>query len=358
MVPYISLSLFVLFCWFLYCRGILNSKGYRVAVFIPSALLLALRSSNVGEDTAMYLQMANASAFLPWKSLSPFGSAIMWNANALGFGSSVDPGFLLLLKILMCLFGSAEMAIGFCAILTCLLFAVFLYHNSDNIPQAFWGFMCGGLYMFAFNGVRQMLALSIACNFYQSAKKEQWLRSILLIVLGSCFHRSAIALFGIFAALYLLKFKRFYPIAMISAALMPLLVNIAFPLVRLISPQFASYYAVNYWSAQTGGILLIWLLVLFCSLLLLFKRNDEVSHRFFSFCDAAYLGLSVASLRISIIERVALYAMPFVCLSLEKVLALFPEKSRWIIALFVNGLLFALFVSYAMSPTRCYSPCF
>ena len=145
---------------------------------------------------------------------------------------------------------------------------------------------------------------------------------------------------------------------MISAALMPLLVNIAFPLVRLISPQFASYYAVNYWSAQTGGILLIWLLVLFCSLLLLFKRNDEVSHRFFSFCDAAYLGLSVASLRISIIERVALYAMPFVCLSLEKVLALFPEKSRWIIALFVNGLLFALFVSYAMSPTRCYSPCF
>ena len=115
---------------------------------------------------------------------------------------------------------------------------------------------------------------------------------------------------------------------------------------------------MNYWSAQTGGILLIWLLVLFCSLLLLFKRNDEVSHRFFSFCDAAYLGLSVASLRISIIERVALYAMPFVCLSLEKVLALFPEKSRWIIALFVNGLLFALFVSYAMSPTRCYSPCF
>ena len=53
MVPYISLSLFVLFCWFLYCRGILNSKGYLVAVFIPSALLLALRSSNVGEDTAM-----------------------------------------------------------------------------------------------------------------------------------------------------------------------------------------------------------------------------------------------------------------------------------------------------------------
>lgn len=81
------------------------------------------------------------------------------------------------------------------------------------------------------------------------------------------------------------------------------------------------------------------------SLLLLATRNKDSWHRFPSICDAAYVGLSVTALRISIIERAALYMQPFVCLSYERVIDSFPTKSRYLAAVVINALLFSLYFS-------------
>lgn len=94
------------------------------------------------------------------------------------------------------------------------------------------------------------------------------------------------------------------------------------------------------------------------SLLLLATRNKDSRHRFPAICDAAYVGLSVTALRISIIERVALYMQPFVCLSYERVIDSFPTKSRYLAAVVINALLFSLYFSYAVSSSRIYSFCF
>ena len=94
------------------------------------------------------------------------------------------------------------------------------------------------------------------------------------------------------------------------------------------------------------------------SLLLLATRNKDSRHRFPSICDTAYVGLSVTALRISIIERVALYMQPFVCLSYERVIDSFSTKSRYLAAVVINALLFSLYSSYAVSSSRIYSFCF
>lgn len=354
MLPYLLLALYTLFCWLLYARGYLGGRLFLTAVFVPAALLLALRAASVGEDTAMYLQMADVARSMSWSSLNPLGSSIIWNADYWGYGSSVDQAFLLLLKACMALFGSSRAALMACAFATCLGFAVFIDRNSENVAQAFWAFLCGGLYMFAFNGVRQMLAIAIAINFYQFARKNRWLIAALLILVASCLHRSTLVMLGLLLVAYLLKYKWTYRIIMVGSLFLPVLVTAAYPIVSMISTQFASYYQTNYWTASAGGVVLIWALLVICALFLFFKRKDTIS-RFFSFCDVSYVSLALIALRMSIFERVALFCLPFSCLSFERVLQACSEKNRWWVSLVINILLFALYVSYSLSPVRTYS---
>lgn len=358
MAPYIGLALYTLFCWLLYSRRILGETSFLIMVIVPATLLLCFRGPSVGEDTAMYLQMAEASQYYTLDQLNPLGPSILWNPDFWGYGSSVDPGFLLILKACMALFHDPQIALALCAVVTCVCFAVFLRQNSKDIAQAYWGFLCSGLYMFAFNGVRQILAIGIAINFYQLAKQDKWFRAFLLILIGSCVHRSALVLLGILCLYYLLKYRRTYPIALAAVVFLPVLVTAAYPLVQLFSPQFASYYAVNYWTVDLGGSVLIWALTVACAIFLFYKRSAEGDSRFHSLCDATYVSLSITALRISVIERVALYALPFVCLSFDNVMHLCPQKNKWWVSLAINGLLFALFIAYAANPARDYVLCF
>lgn len=354
MLPYLLLALYTLFCWLLYARGYFGRRLFLAAAFVPAALLLAFRASNVGEDTAMYLQMAEVADALPWERLNPLGSAIIWNANSWGYGSSVDPGFLLFLKACMALFGSSRAALAACAFATCLGFAIFIDRNSEDVAQAYWAFLCGGLYMFAFNGVRQLLAIAIAVNFYQLARKDRWFLAALLILAASCLHRSALSMLGLLLVAYLLKYKWTYRIAMVGSLLLPVLAVSAYPIVSMISTQFASYYLTNYWSASVGGIALVWAMLASCALFLFVKAKDPAS-RFLSFCDAAYVSLASTALSVSIFDRVALFPLPLACLSFERVLRICSDKNRWWVSLAINGILLALYISYALSSTRAYS---
>lgn len=354
MIPYVFLALFTLVCWYLLKREHIHKITFLIAVFTPAFLMLALRGSGVGEDTAMYLHMAEKAELMTWRSLVPFGNPIIWNPDVSGSGPSVDPGYLLLLKSVMVLTGSPQFALAFCAALTCFCFALFIFNNSDDVAQSYWAFLCGGLFMFAFNGVRQLLAIGIAINFYQLARKGHYFQALLLILLGSSLHRSALAVLLLMAADYLLKYEKAYPAVLIVPLLTPVLVNAAYPLVCMISAQFASYYKMNYWSSSVGGITLIWALMLMCAYVL-YKKESSREAELLSFCNVSYVSLAVTALRMSIFERVALYLLPFVCLSFERAVKMIPGKAGILFSLLINGLLLALFISYAASPARTYA---
>lgn len=358
MVPYILLALYTLFCWLLYSRKALGRISFLVIAIIPACLLLCLRGSSVGEDTSMYLQMAEVAQNYTLDQLNPLSPSILWNPDSWGQGSSVDPGFLLILKVCMTLFDEPQIALALCAVATCACFVIFFQNNSKDVAQAYWGFLCSGLYMFAFNGVRQILAIGIAINFYQFAKQGKWFRAVLLILIGSCIHRSALVLIGILCMYYLLKYNRAYSIVLAVVVCLPALVMAAYPLVQLVSQQFATYYTVNFWEVDIGGSALIWILLVACAIYLFYRGSKDEDCRFYSLCDAAYVSLSITALRISIIERVALYVLPFICLSFDKVMDLCPQKNRWCVSLIINGLLFALFIAFATNPARDYVFCF
>lgn len=195
MWPYLILAGYTALLWLLLYRGYLSRKGFLIAALFPAAILLGLRGSSVGEDTYMYLRMAVVARGMGWNELSHLGSSIIWNMNQYGYGSSVNVGYLILCKAIISLFGNPEAVQVVCALVTCWLFGRFIYRNIENVRMAYWIFLCGGLYMFAFNGMRQMLALAIVVQGYDSLRSGRMCQTLLFIGLASVIHTSALVFY-------------------------------------------------------------------------------------------------------------------------------------------------------------------
>lgn len=359
MIPYLFLAAWVLLCWLLNYRGFLGRRAFLVAVLVPCWALLALRGASVGEDTSMYLYMARVADGLSWGDvLVPWGS-IIWNMNEWGYGSTVDMGYLALCKLVMAIFDDPQWVLAVCSAVICAGFGRFLYHCDEDVAQSFWCFLCSGLYMFAFNGMRQMLAMAIGVQCICSMRRGHLGRAILFVAVASLVHKSSLVFLFVILVFTLLGRKQSaYASILILTAALPLFVGVLEPLVSYISPQYASYFSNNYWEARIGGIILWWAVIMACLFAAIRGRaGASLDAKTVVVCSFAYLALEACSLRVSILERVALYMLPFVCQLLPQAKALVPEKNRWWFSLGANLVLLFMFVSYAASPTRAYMFC-
>lgn len=353
MWPYLLLAAFTVLLWLIHYCGFLGRKGFLVLAFVPACALLALRGPNVGEDTCMYLQMATVADGMTWEGLSHVGSSIIWNMDQYGYGSSVNVGFLVLCKAVMAVSGSGEAVQVFCAIVTCALVGRFIYKNTDNVGLAYWVFLCGGIFMFAFNGMRQMLALAVAAQSYESLKNQRVCLAVIWVVLASLLHTSALV-FVVFLIMYVAtNSEKVLKPALLACLLLPLMMPALQFVTKMISNQYASYFQNNYWQASVGGIVFIWILTL-SSLLAVCCKDKSHDGRFAALMAGIYLSLSVMSLQVSIFERVALYPQIFLLILFPLCLKTISEKNRWWYGAVAVSLLFFLYVSYAANPARVY----
>lgn len=353
MGPYLLLAAYTALLWLVHYRRFLNRRGFLVAALVPAFALLAFRGTSVGEDTLMYLQMASVARDMGWGDLLHIGSSVVWNMNQYGYGSSVNVGYLLLCKIIITVFGNVEAVQVFCAAVTCGLVGRFIYRNVDNVGMAYWIFLCGGLFMFAFNGMRQMLALAIAAQSYEPLKSKRPCLALGLVVLASALHTSALIFLGIFALYVITDNQKVLKPALVACLLIPLSMPLIESITKLISAQYASYFQNNYWDASVGGIALIWLLI-FASLLIVCRKSKTHEERFVALISGVYLSLVLSSMSVSILERVALYPQIFLMLLFPHCREAVDNNNRWWFTMLVVLSNLFLFVSYAVSPTRTY----
>ena len=238
MIPYLFLAAWALLCWLLNYRGFLGRGAFLGAVLVPCWALLALRGASVGEDTSMYLQMARVADGLSWRDvLVPWGSVI-WNMNEWGYGSTVDLGYLALCKLVMAIFDDPQWVLAVCSAVICVGFGRFLYHCDKDVAQSFSCFLCGGLYMFAFNGMRQMVAMSIGIQCVYSMRRDHFGRAVLFVAVASLVHKSSLVFLFVILVYWLVRRKQTaYATILILTAALPLFVGVLEPLVAYISPQ-------------------------------------------------------------------------------------------------------------------------
>ena len=150
-----------------------------LAIFLILFALSACRQ-NVGNDYAKYVEfmhLVNSNAYVP-----------------------TEAGFNLLVKIVYGISGFENYLLVFAiyAFATISLFLLAIYEQSDDFPMTYFLFMTLGYYFQTFSTVSYYLALAIALYSMKFVIRRQWGRFILLVVLGSFFHKSLLVILPLY----------------------------------------------------------------------------------------------------------------------------------------------------------------
>lgn len=154
----------------------------RVCLLSVFLILFALSACrlNVGNDYAKYVEfmhLVNCDSYVP-----------------------TEVGFNLLVKLVYGLSGFENYLLVFAvyAFVTVLLFLLAMYGQSDDFPLTFFLFMMLGYYFQTFSTVRYYLALAVALYSMKFVLRGQWGRFVLLILLGSTFHKSLLVVIPLY----------------------------------------------------------------------------------------------------------------------------------------------------------------
>ena len=154
----------------------------RICLFAVFLLLFALSACrlNVGNDYAKYVEfmhLVNCDAYVP-----------------------TEIGFNLLVKLVYGLSGFENYLLVFAvyAFATVGIFLLAMYEQSEDFPLTFFLFMALGYYFQTFSTVRYYFALALALYSMKFVLRRQWGRFLVLILLGSTFHKSLLVVIPLY----------------------------------------------------------------------------------------------------------------------------------------------------------------
>lgn len=162
-------------------RNICFGKSIYTFSFICLLLLFwfltAFRGDSIGNDTVSYLHY--------YEEIAKNGINTNWNVE-LGYQyfclllSKLNPDPYFILTV------SATICYGICGI--------YIYKNSDNILYSVCFLFCVAFSFFT-SGIRQSIAMVIVLIAYQMIRKNRYIVAIILILLATLFHTTAVVAF-------------------------------------------------------------------------------------------------------------------------------------------------------------------
>ena len=160
-----------------------NKKFYFGFLFLFMAIIVGIRDPYTGTDTLMYHELTDIV------KREGIVSTDQSNVN-------IEIGYRILMFFCGGILDSSQSLIFITSIITYLLFAIYLYKNSDEKYYYIAGvlFIGMGFFVESINAIRQLLALSIAVNGLDYLKNNQYVKAIIIVVLSSFIHTSMILL--------------------------------------------------------------------------------------------------------------------------------------------------------------------
>lgn len=240
-----------------------------------------------------------------------------------------ETGFNALVAVLYQMAGGENFLLVFAvfAFFTLWLFLKAMYEQSDSFGWSFFLFMAFGFYFSTFNTVRYYLALAMALYSVKYVLKREWGKFILIVLLGSLFHKSMLVVIPLYF-LASLPWKKW------QLGLMALFCTTFFFLqdfyLKAVVFLYPSYEDTEY---LEGGI--SWFNILRCLGVLVFallyyrqavagsKRN-----RFYFFCNLGALVLYTCCSFLPIITRIGYYLNITQILFIPAVFAKIEDKGQ------------------------------
>ena len=326
-------------------RQQLYNRVCLTAIFLILFLLSACRL-NVGNDYAKYVEfmhLVNCDAYVP-----------------------TEIGFNLLVKLVYGLSGYENflLVFAFYSFVTVLFFLLAMYEQSDEFGLTFFLFMTLGYYFQTFSTVRYYLALAVALYSMKFVLRRQWGRFVVLILLGSAFHKSLLVVIPLYFLASMTWKKWQLVIAALFCTTFLFMQDLYLKLVVFLYP---TYEDTEYLEGGTSYIS-----ILRCAAVLSFagivcwmrrrensieknKEAGEISKEedlwnrrfwFYFYLNLGALILYVFCSFLPIISRIGYYLMVSQILFLPMLLKAVPDK-RWR-RLFRAGILMAAVLYFAM----------
>lgn len=351
--------------WILICfLGILfgyhkkYNKVFLVGSFFIMALTIGFRSVSVGEDTRMYLSIAEASQNLSFREIIQEFPKSTWSIDIHGLHNKIETVYLLYNKIIMFLTGNVQAVLIITAIISCLGFGKFILDNSSDIFLSTYIFLCEFFFMSSFNLMRQILAMSIAINSYTCIKKKKYKSALILIFISSLIHQSSLIYLLLFWLCKIENKKNAIKYIFIGAIILTQITPILGKIAMRFSPYYASYLQVSYWSASANGIVVLWIIETIMIILLYFNGMRNRDEFVIISCTILYLAVEIIGLKFTAISRVALYFRVFIVLLFPSFKRCFKKNDKLYYIIIICGILALFYFRTAMSDTRIYSSFF
>lgn len=315
----------------------------RVCILAVFLILFALSACrlNVGNDYAKYVEfmhLVNCDAYVP-----------------------TEIGFNLLVKLIYGLSGYENYLLVFAvyAFVTILVFLLAMYEQSDDFPLTFFLFMSLGYYFQTFSTVRYYLALALALYSMKFVLRGQWVRFVVLILLGSTFHKSLLVVIPLYF-LASLQWKKWQ--LAVGALLCTTFLFCQDFYLKVVVLLYPTYEDTEYLEGGTSyiNILRCAAVLVFAGLVFYMQRRgngereaqdgDDMRFRFYFYLNLGALVLYVFCSFLPIISRIGYYLtvshILFLPMLLKRV-----ENKRWR-KLFRLGILLAAILYFVIYMSR------
>ena len=271
-----------------------EKKYFLILAGTVMALMIGLRSPDIGStDTMFYYNFWEKSST---RSFDEFKTFLKEDDLEIGFQFTV--------WVLSHFFKNGQWALIFSGIFMSVAICIFVGKNCKNPVLALTVFNCLGLFSFMVQGMRQAVAMCICLFAIDQCKNKKPLRFLVLVILASTFHASAIA----FLPVYILSYARLNTQSFILffAVVFIAILNLStiFKIINLIINDDYTTGA----NAGEGGLFAIFIYAVIILIGLLYANRQDKVYPMFIFM--AIIGLICMVLRLSsngIIERINHY---------------------------------------------------
>lgn len=206
-------------------------KGFFLYIITLLVLwaLTAFRSPEIGTDTETYIRM------------------FLHNADGVSVLNRTEIGWQVLNYLIYCISESPYFFIFAISTILYLLIGIYMYRYSENIIFSICLFYVG-IFSYFTNILRQSLAMCIILFAYQAIRLSKNKKTIMLILLATIFHKTAIVAFLLFAKKILNVKKRYFVIIIISI----IGLGISGALIKVL-PAIIPYRYIGYFASKRVG---------------------------------------------------------------------------------------------------------
>lgn len=326
-----------------------DSGIFMIIAMVIMALLVAMRSVNVGNDTAEYIRI-----FSEINSNSDYASITRF-----------EVGYVFLNRLVGKFTSNAQGVFVVCAVIQYTIFIWFIKKHSKNYAltlMLFFFFIFGN----TLNIVRQSLAMAFVLVAFDRTLDKKTLGAIFWIIIAFLFHKSAIIMLLIVFLPYV-KFDKFLVVIILFACVLMAFTDLMYKICQIILPSYAHYFGGQYsesgWLAVTYQMLSGLAFFIVTSLAVWFSKSRSMtiiesgrlgvkrqSNLVLWISFAAFAGY-ILGYKINLVDRLVSYFSMFTILLVPNALQKYNKTSRMAISVVMVMLLISYsFITAKLRP--------